>query len=150
MEATKQYQVRLNGNLIFQSDGQLEAGNPVIYTIYNTLIFTGLKYTKEWIKEQQGDYIRDVLEIKTKTVKYSIKHTNLFDGTKSVIVGNIKDKEDAIKALKHRFECVRRAGYTITEKAFADTDVHDEQTTSYFCYRSRCGHEQMLEITEAN
>lgn len=81
-------------------------------------------------------------------MEYSIEHTDLFNGAKSVIVGNIKDKADAIKALKHRFECARRAGYTITEKAFADTDVYDEQTTSYFCYRSRCGHEQMLKIIE--
>ena len=65
MKATKRYQVRLNGNLIFQSDRQPEAGNPVICTIYNTLIFAGLKYEKAWIEEQQGDYIRDVLEIKS-------------------------------------------------------------------------------------
>lgn len=65
MEATRQYQVRLNGNLIFQSDGQPEAGNPVISTIYSTLIFAGLKYTKEWIEEEQGEYIRNVLDIKS-------------------------------------------------------------------------------------
>lgn len=65
MEATRRYQVRLNGNLIFQSDGQPEEGNAVICTIYNTLILAGLKYKKEWIKEQQGDYIRNVLEIKS-------------------------------------------------------------------------------------
>lgn len=66
MKATKQYQVRLNGNLIFQSDGQPEPGNSVICTIYNTLISAGLEYTKEWIKEEQGDYVRDVLEINSK------------------------------------------------------------------------------------
>lgn len=68
MEATKKYQVRLNGFLIFQSDGQPEVGNPVICTIYNTLIFSGLRYTKEWIKEEQGEYIRDVLVIKSERV----------------------------------------------------------------------------------
>lgn len=148
MEATKQYQVRLNGNLILQSDGQPEVGNPVICTIYNTLIFAGLKYTKEWIKEQQGDYIRDVLVIKTKTIVYAIENTDLSNGAKSVILGNILSKGDALSALKHRFGCVSRAGYTITEKAFADTDVYDEQTTSYFCYRSHNGREQMLKIIE--
>lgn len=46
-----------------QSDIAPQCGNAIINTIYNTLIFTGHKYTKEWKKEQQGEYMRDVLEI---------------------------------------------------------------------------------------
>lgn len=150
MEATKQYQVRLNGNLIFQSDIQPEAANAIICTIYNTLICAGCQYTKEWIKEQQGDYIRDVLEIKSKMVTYCIEHTDMHNGAKVIIARHLQGKEAAINALKHRFGCVGRAGYTITEKAFADTDVNAEQMTSYFCYRSRDGREQMLTIIKEN
>lgn len=150
MEATKQYQVRLNGNLIFQSNWQPEPGNSVICTIYNTLIFAGLEYTKVWIKEEQGDYVRDVLEIKSNIVTYCIEHTNMRDGSRIIKARHLLSKEAAINALKHEFYFIDRAGYTITEIAFADADINNEQLTSYFCYRSGDGIEQMLTIVKEN
>ena len=63
MKATRQHQVRLNGNLVFQYDHVTNDVGNIINTIYNTLIITGHKYTKEWKKEEQGGYVWDILEI---------------------------------------------------------------------------------------
>lgn len=63
MEAKRQYQVRLNGNLVFQYDEPSHYAGNIITTIYNTLFVLGHEYTKVWKKEEQGEYVRDILEI---------------------------------------------------------------------------------------
>lgn len=78
--------------------------------------------------------------------KFCIEHTDLYNGSKSIIASKFESKSDALKALAHRFGCVKRAAYKITEIAFSEND--DENSSLYFCYRSRSGREEMLSIVQ--
>lgn len=64
MRPTRQWQVWVNGTLLFQSDDE-EPARIAAITMTNTLVAIEQPYKKEYLKQEQGEYIRDIIQITT-------------------------------------------------------------------------------------